>query len=118
MAPPPAGDPFVYRPGHDASLIARAIAGEGQALFTASPGGAVATAARVARLRPLINAAVAGSGIDPDLLEGLVFVESAGRSGRRGRRRPGCGGWADPDPSCDRRARCSVCTSTSPRAAR
>ena len=79
MAPPPAGDPFVYRPGHDASLIARAIAGEGQALFTASPGGAAATAARVARLRPLINAAVAGSGIDPDLLEGLVFVESAGR---------------------------------------
>jgi hypothetical protein len=79
MMPPPAGDPFVYRPGQDARLTARAIAGEGQALFTASPGGAAATAARVARLRPLIDAAVAGSGIDPDLLEALVFVESAGR---------------------------------------
>jgi hypothetical protein len=79
MAPPPSGDPFVYRPGHDQALIARAIAGEGEALFSASPGGVVTTAARVARLRPLVNAAVAGSDIDPNLLEGLVFVESAGR---------------------------------------
>jgi hypothetical protein len=79
MSPPPAGDLFVYRPGQDPRLIARAIAGEGQALFSASPGGVAATAARVARLRPLINAAVAGSGIDPNLLEALVFVESAGR---------------------------------------
>ncbi len=38
----------------------------------------VATAARVARWRPEINAAVAGSGIDPNVLEGLVFLESAG----------------------------------------
>ena len=47
-------------------------------LFAKSPGGAVATAARVAHWRPLINAAVKGSGIDPRLLEGLVFLESAG----------------------------------------
>jgi hypothetical protein len=79
MAAPPAGDPFGYRPGEDSALISRVIAGEQQALFTASPGGAVATAARVARLRPLVNAAVAGSQVDPNLLEGLVFVESAGR---------------------------------------
>ena len=79
ITPPAAGDPFAYRSGRDAAFVARAIAGESDALFTASPDGAVATAARVARLRPLINAAVAGSGLDPNLLEGLVFVESAGR---------------------------------------
>lgn len=76
----PAGDPFAYRAGRDSRYAARAIAGEAHALFSESPGGALATAARVARLRPLINAAAAGSGVDPDLLEGLVFVESAGRA--------------------------------------
>jgi hypothetical protein len=38
----------------------------------------VATAARVSKYRPLIDAAVQGTGIDPNLLEGLVFLESAG----------------------------------------
>jgi hypothetical protein len=33
----------------------------------------------VAAWRPIIDAAVAGTGIDPDVLEGIVFVESAGR---------------------------------------
>src|SRR6202012_425016 len=41
--------------------------------------GALATAARVAALRPMIDRAVAGSGLDPSLVEALVFVESAGR---------------------------------------
>jgi Transglycosylase SLT domain len=44
-----------------------------------SPGGAIATAARVAAFRPLIDRATAGTGIDPNMLEALVFVESAGR---------------------------------------
>lgn len=79
MSAPRAGDPFAYRPGRDQVFVARAIAGEAQALFTASPGGAAVTAERVARLRPLVNAAVAGTGLDANLLEGLVFVESAGR---------------------------------------
>ncbi|HEY3727464.1 MAG TPA: transglycosylase SLT domain-containing protein [Solirubrobacteraceae bacterium] len=48
-------------------------------LFAKSPGGVVATAARVAAYRPLIDRAVAGTSIDPNLLEALVFVESAGR---------------------------------------
>jgi hypothetical protein len=79
VAAPASGDPFTYRPSRAAQFAARAIAGEAHVLFSASPGGAVATAARVARLRPLIDAATSGSGIDPSLLEGLVFVESAGR---------------------------------------
>jgi hypothetical protein len=48
-------------------------------LFTKSPGGVVATAARVAAFRPMIDAAAAGTGLDPNVLEGIVFLESAGR---------------------------------------
>jgi hypothetical protein len=77
--PARAGDPFAWVPDHAGDFEQRAIAGSAHVLFTKSPGGAVATAARVAALRPLIDRAAAGSGIDPNVLEGLVFVESAGR---------------------------------------
>ncbi len=73
------GDPFAYVPSREADLVARATAGEAHPLFVKSPGGAMATAARVAAFRPLIDRATAGTGIDPNLLEALVFVESAGR---------------------------------------
>jgi hypothetical protein len=70
--------PLGYESGHDAQFVARAVSGSAYVLFAKSPGGVVATAARVAACRLEINAAVAGSGIDPNLLEGLVFLESAG----------------------------------------
>jgi hypothetical protein len=70
--------PLGYESGHDSQFIARAVSGSAYVLFQKSPGGVVATAARVAAYRPDINAAVKGSGIDPNLLEGLVFLESAG----------------------------------------
>jgi hypothetical protein len=73
------GDPFAYLAGRDSDLVARATAGSAHVLFTKSPGGALATAARVAAYRSLIDRATAGTGIDPNLLEALVFVESAGR---------------------------------------
>lgn len=76
--PAPPGDPFAYRSGRQSDFVARATAGSAHVLFTKSPGGVLATAARVASLRGLIDAATAGSGIDPNLLEALVFVESAG----------------------------------------
>jgi Transglycosylase SLT domain len=78
-APGASGDPFAYVAARQADFVARATAGEAQPLFTQSPGGALATAARVAAYRTLINRAAAGTGIDPNLLEALVFVESAGR---------------------------------------
>jgi len=74
-----AGNPFAYVPAREADFVARAVSGEAHPLFVKSPGGALATAARVAALRPMIERATAGSGIDPNLLEALVFVESAGR---------------------------------------
>jgi soluble lytic murein transglycosylase-like protein len=73
------GDPVAYVPSRQSDFIARAIDGSDHVLFVKSPGGALATAARVAALRPVIDRAVAGSGIDPSMVEALVFVESAGR---------------------------------------
>jgi hypothetical protein len=73
------GDPFAYVSAREADFVARAIAGNEHVLYVKSPGGAVATAARVAALRPAIDAAAAGTAIDPGMLEALVFVESAGR---------------------------------------
>ncbi len=77
--PAKAGDPFAYVSSREAAFQARVIAGEGHVLFTASPGGALATAARVAKLRPLIDSATANSGVEPNILEAIVFLESAGR---------------------------------------
>jgi hypothetical protein len=73
------GDPFAYVSSREADFVARAIDGSDHVLFVKSPGGALATAARVAGYRPLIDRAVAGTGLDPSLVEALVFVESAGR---------------------------------------
>jgi hypothetical protein len=74
------GDPFAYVSSREADFRARAVAGSAHVLFTKSPGGVLATAARVAAFAPLVEAATAGTGIDPNILEALVFVESAGRT--------------------------------------
>jgi hypothetical protein len=72
------GTPLGYDSSHAPEFVARAVSGSANVLFTKSPGGVVATAARVAAYRPMIDAATKGTGIDPSLLEGLVFLESAG----------------------------------------
>ena len=76
--PAPAGDPFAYRPSREADFEQRATTGEEYVVFGKSPGGVLATAARVAAYRPLIDAATKGTNIDPDMLEAIVFLESAG----------------------------------------
>lgn len=48
-------------------------------LFVSSPGGVVATAARVSAWHRLAVRATRGSGIGPTLLEAMIFVESSGR---------------------------------------
>jgi hypothetical protein len=75
----PGNDPLAYRPGSEAMLESRAAAGLSHVLYAKSPGGAIATAARVARFRPLVEAAARRYGVDPDMLEAIVFLESAGR---------------------------------------
>ena len=54
--------------------------GTSHVLYARSPGGAAATAERVARWRPQVEARGARRpASSPDLLEALVFLESAGR---------------------------------------
>jgi hypothetical protein len=77
--PARAGDPFAYIPSRSADFTVRATAGSAHVLFVKSPGGAAATAARVAAFRSLIDAATAGTSVDPNTLEGIVFLESAGQ---------------------------------------
>jgi hypothetical protein len=85
---PPGGgkavkDPFAWTPERSAALSQRAAAGVSELLFLRSPGGAVATAQRVKRYRKPIERAAKAAKVNPDLLEGLVFLESAGRADAR-----------------------------------
>ena len=73
------GDPFAYVSSRKSDFVARATAGSSHVLYVKSPGGALATAERVAAWRPLIDQVTAGTRIDPSIVEALVFVESAGR---------------------------------------
>ena len=72
-------DPFAFDPARAELFEQRAAFGTAHPLYTKSPGGAVASAERVARLRPLIEQATDGTDVDPDTLEAMVFLESAGR---------------------------------------
>lgn len=73
-------DPLAYTPGREAAFAAAAARGHAHVIYAKSPGGARASAARVARYRPLVEAAARTADIDPDTLEGLVLLESAGRA--------------------------------------
>lgn len=75
----PNGEALAYRPSREGAFSARAALGEAQALFTQSPGGALATASRVAAWRADVDRVTRGTPIPPALLEAIVFVESAGR---------------------------------------
>jgi len=78
-------DPFAFAPEREDDFAARAARGSAHVLYSKSPGGVVATARRVARLRPLIEQAAqeGAGGVDPDTLEAIVFLESAGRPAAR-----------------------------------
>ena len=78
-APGEGYDPLVYEPGRRTDYERRAASGLAHVLFAKSPGGAVASAERVAAWRPLVEAAATNGGVDPDKLEAIVFLESAGR---------------------------------------
>ncbi len=72
-------DPLAYDDDRRAEYERRAAAGLSHVLFAKSPGGAVATAERVEGFRPLVEAAALAGKVDPNLLEAIVFLESAGR---------------------------------------
>jgi len=73
-------DPLAWDPDRQPELEARAAAGLSHVLYEKSPGGALAAAARTARWRPLVDRAAKQAGVDPDMLEAIVLLESTGRA--------------------------------------
>ncbi len=76
-------DPFAYDPGREDEFVRRATAGHSHVLYAKSPGGVVATARRVQRWRLQVEEAAGEAGVDADLLEAIVFLESAGNPAAR-----------------------------------
>src|SRR3954449_898219 len=72
-------DPLAYDSAHESELEQRATTGFADVVYEKSPGGVVATARRTARWRTLVERSARAYGVDPDTLEGIVFLESAGR---------------------------------------
>jgi hypothetical protein len=72
-------DPFAYDADRRADFEARAAAGLSHVLYAKSPGGVLVTAQRVQKLRPTIEDVARRAHQDPDTLEAIVFLESAGR---------------------------------------
>jgi Transglycosylase SLT domain len=72
-------DPLAFSAEQETALERSAAFGLAHVLYTKSPGGVLVAAERTASFRPLVERAAAGSGIDPDLLEAIVFLESGGR---------------------------------------
>jgi transglycosylase-like protein with SLT domain len=76
-------DPWAYAPDREDDFKARAAAGHSHVVYVKSPGGIVATARRVERYRDQVERAADDAGVDPDLIEGMVLLESAGRPDAR-----------------------------------
>jgi hypothetical protein len=72
-------DPLGYDSDRENELERRAASGFSDVVYEKSPGGVVATARRTAHWRTLAERAAKPYGVDPDTLEAIVFLESAGR---------------------------------------
>jgi len=72
-------DPLGYTAAREDAFAAAAARGHAHVLYAKSPGGARASAARTARYRSLVEAAAETADVDPDTLEAIVLLESAGR---------------------------------------
>jgi soluble lytic murein transglycosylase-like protein len=70
---------LAYDPARREDVEARAAAGLSHVLYAKSPGGALASARRTARWRGLVDQVAERHDADPDDLEALVLLESAGR---------------------------------------
>jgi hypothetical protein len=75
----PARDPFAWQPDRRADLEQRAALGFSHVLYELSPDGVIASAKRTASFDEEIEAAASEHGVNPDLMEAMVFLESAGR---------------------------------------
>lgn len=80
VLPASAPDPFAYSEARRGDFERRAALGLSHVLYEKSPGGIVASARRTARYRPMIERIARRSSLDPDLIEAIVLLESAGRA--------------------------------------
>ncbi|HEY8638556.1 MAG TPA: transglycosylase SLT domain-containing protein [Solirubrobacteraceae bacterium] len=74
----PAHDPLAWSPSRSADDARRATAGLSHVLYAKVPAGIVASAERTAHWRPLVERAAGAHGGDPNTLEAIVLLESAG----------------------------------------
>jgi hypothetical protein len=72
-------DPLTFDARRTSAYERAAAFGLSHVLFARSPGGARASAERTAQFRSLVEQSVAGTGLDADIVEAMVFLESAGR---------------------------------------
>src|SRR3954447_11706788 len=72
-------DPLAWSAKRRPELERRAAAGLAHVIYAKSPGGAIVSAVRTATWRPQVERAAKRGGIDPDVLEAIVLLESAGR---------------------------------------
>jgi transglycosylase-like protein with SLT domain len=72
-------DPLRFEPGRTEEYEQAAAFGLSHVLFEKSLGGVLRAAQRTARFREIVDSAVSGSGIDPDMVEAIILLESAGR---------------------------------------
>lgn len=75
----PGADPFAWKPDRQADLERRAAYGFSHVLYELSPDGVLVSAKRTAAFADEIAAAAKEHGVDPELMEAMVFLESAGR---------------------------------------
>ena len=71
-------------------------------LYAKSPGGVVASARRTAHWRPIVDRVARAHGLDADMLEAIVMLESAGRADARASDDLRSAVGPDPDPRRDR----------------
>jgi len=71
--------PLAYQDGFATDFLARGSRGMAHIVYALSPGGVERSVARTTRWREEVERAAAGSGVDPNDLESMVFLESAGR---------------------------------------
>lgn len=74
------GDPLAWTPRTSDELRDRATLGTSHVIYEKSPGGVIASVKRTLKWRDEIEDAAKPAGVDPDMLESIVFLESAGRS--------------------------------------
>jgi hypothetical protein len=80
QAPDPgSGDPLTFTEGSSARLAQRASLGTSHVVYAKSPDGVEASAERTAEWRAEVERAAGAHGVSPDVLEAMVFLESAGR---------------------------------------